>query len=201
MASNKQKTETFKKFTIMKQLVLFLVMCLSSIFAKAQVMTSESINQVYASISTDDKSQFAYNGEYDDNGRMTTMTVYKKKIRLNGEEDLYPVCQYQFEYNSDGLLKNRTKYLWRKDEWRCASRYEYMLSSQLYTITYRPWNKKNAGFDAVAERTEYTLLPDSTICYINYYQRKRNQENLQLVQHLPITYNNINYTDRFLTKK
>ncbi len=184
----------------MKQLVLISVMCLSTMFAKAQVMTSETISNVYSSIAAEDKDKFAYNGEYDDNGRITEMTVYKKKSSRNGQEGLKPYCQYQYEYTSDGLLNARTKYVWRKNQWQCFGRHEYMLKRGYYVASYSRWNKKASGFDAPVEKIVYTLLPDNSISQISYYHCKRNHDTLQLAWQMPVL-NSSYYKDVFLTQK
>lgn len=184
----------------MKQLVLISVMCLSTLFAKAQVMTSETVNNIYASISGDEKAKFAYNGEYDDNGKMMTMTVYQKEYYRNGQEGLKPVCRYQYEYDKDNLLKNRIKYVWKKDQWQCIGRHEYTLSTGYYIASYSRWNKKTSDFDAPVEKLVYTLLPDNSICQINYYHCKRHHDELLLAWQMPVI-NSPYYNDLFLTQK
>jgi len=183
----------------MKQLVLFSVMCLSTLSTKAQVMTSETVNNVYASVSTEDKGKFAYNGEYDDNGRLTTMTVYKKEVGRNGLVTLKPAFYYEYAYTSDGLLESRVKYVWHKDEWQRMGRYDYTLTAADYTTTYSRWSNKQDDFTA-AEKMVYTLLPDSTTTYISYYQCKHMGDSLQLTWQLPVVYQAEQH-NHYLTQK
>ncbi len=183
----------------MKQLVLFSVMCLSTLFAKAQVMTSETINNVYASISAEDKGKYAYNGEYDDNGRLTSMTVYKKEVCRNGLVNLKPSCHYEYAYTSDGMLASRVKYVWGQNAWQCLGRHDYRLTAGIYTATYSRWSNRQADFTA-AEKMEYTLLSDSTTAYISYYKREHHGDSLLLAWQLPIVYQTEQH-NHYITQK
>ncbi len=184
----------------MKQLVVFSVMCLSTLFAKAQVMTSETVNDVYASVIAEDKARFAYNGEFDDNGRMTGMTVYQKDSYRDGQECLNPVCQYEYDYTTDGLLKSRVKYVWHRDQWQCCGRHDYTLEGNIYTAAYSRWDKKSADFAAATEKIVYTLLPDNSTCHISFYQSKHHHDTLQLAWQIPVT-TATDVTDYLLTQK
>jgi len=184
----------------MKQLVVFSVMCLSTLFAKAQVMTSETVNNVYAALSTADKSEFAYNGECDDSGRMTAMTIYKKDVYSDKREYLVPAIQHRYEYTADGLLKSRISYVWHQDVWQCACRRDFNLNGSNYAITYSRWNKKHADFDPIAEQFVYILLPDNSIHQVSFYQREHNGDSLQLAWQVPVE-NIVNDAKLFLTQK
>ncbi len=184
----------------MKQLVLFSVMCLSTLFAQAQVMTSETINQVYATVSAENDDAFVYNGECDDNGRMTTMTIYKKVALSKDRAELTPVCLYQYDYTSDGLLKSRVNYVWQKNDWQCTSRHDFTLEGNNYTTAYSRWNKKRSDFDPVAEQLVYILLPDNSVCQVSYYQRKRYHDTLKLAWQVPVK-NAVYNSDAYLTQK
>ncbi len=184
----------------MKQLVLFSVMCLSTLFAQAQVMTSETINQVYATVSEENSSEFVYNGDRDQKGRLTVMTVYKKDNAGDGSVELMPVCHYLYDYTTDGLLKSCTNYVWRKSDWQCTGRHDFTLEGSNYTTAYSRWNKEHADFDPVAEQLVYVLLPDSSICQVSYYQRERHHDALKLAWRVPVE-NAVYNSDVFLTQK
>ncbi len=184
---------------MMKQLFLFSMMWLSTMFAQAQVVTSEVVSKTYATMIAENDGEFFYNGEFDDKGVMTAKTVYNSSRTRKGQVRLEPVFYYTYEYSADGLLKSRTKYMWHDGQWRCASRYDYSLAEQQYTVSYSRWNKKMQHFDAVTEKMVYALLPDTTIRQISFYQRDGDHDSLQLAWQLPVTY--LSNDHHFLTQK
>ncbi len=184
----------------MKRFILFSVMCFSAIMAQAQVITSKSINKIYVSMIEDNNNAFAYNGDYDDLGRMTSLTVYTKETDRKGRVYLTPAYRYLYEYDSNGLLTSRVNHVWQHNEWRCLGRHDYSLKDEVYTATYSRWNKKLSSFDAVAEKMDYTLLPDSSASYISYYHREHNRDSLYLTWQMPVI-NFAQQSDRLLTRK
>ncbi len=184
----------------MKQLVLISMMCLSTMFAKAQVMTSETISNVYSSIAAEDNDKFVYNGDYDDKGNMTEMTVYQKESNRSGQETMKPVCHYEYKYTADGLLESRIKYVWKKNQWQCIGRHDYSLDGNIYTAAYSRWNKKSSDFDTAVEKITYSLMPDNSISQISYYQCKRQHDTLQLAWQMPVI-NSMNNAAYDLTQK
>jgi len=170
----------------MKQLVLSAMMCLTTLFAQAQVMTSATIDKVYATVAVDSSSEYFYNASYDDNGRITTMTVYEEWPGQRGVTRLDPVCQYHYDYAVDGLLTSRTTYLWKKGEWKCAAQHTYTLTTDSYIASYSRWNRKSGAFDQATEQIVYSLLPNETVSHVSYYQRDRHSDDLLLSWQMPV---------------
>ena len=65
----------------MKKLLICSMMCLMALVAKAQVLTSATVQKVYESVTTDVDNGFAYNAECDGDGRIIAMEVYRKKLQ------------------------------------------------------------------------------------------------------------------------
>lgn len=146
----------------MKKLFIAAMMCLMGVIAQAQVITSETINNLYLSSIVESGNKFAYNAESDDDNNITTMYVYRKIAQPKGEVSLEPVCRYQYEYAADGLLKSRTKCEWKNGEWQCTGRLDYTLMADLYTVEYSRWNAKTGTFDEAVDKMSYTLYADSS---------------------------------------
>ena len=164
----------------MKTLALSAMMCLVAMTSTAQVITSDIVNNAYLSVATSNEGQYAYNVVCDDNDYITTMYVYKKNVRMNGDIDLKPSCQYQYEYASDGMLLSRTTYVWHNNEWKCTGRLSYTLTDDLYSVEYSRWNQNNNAFDDASEMMTYSLLPDYSASNISCFLRNRGGDAYQL---------------------
>ena len=171
----------------MKKLVLSAMMCLVAMTTTAQVITSEIVNNAYLSASSASDSKFAYNVESDDNDYITTMNVFNKTVRQNGDIDLKPSCRYEYDYADDGMLLSRTMYAWQNEGWQCVGQLHYILAGDLYTVEYSRWNQKTASFDAANEMMTYTLLPDSSTSNVCFYQRSLNGDSYKLSWQVSVT--------------
>ena len=114
----------------MKKLMICSMMCLTVLAAKAQVLTSVTVNKVYENAVKESGDGFAYETERNGNDNITTMYVYQKKTRGKGAVDLKPVCRYQYVYAANGLLSSCTKSVWRKGGWQLFGRHAYMLTEE-----------------------------------------------------------------------
>ena len=171
----------------MKTLVLSAMMCLAAMTSTAQVINADIVYNSYLSVATASDSKLAYNVECDDNDYITTMNVFNKTVRQNGDIELKPSCRYEYDYASDGMLLSRTKYVWQKEGWQCVGQLHYILAGDLYTVEYSRWNQKTASFDAANEMMTYTLLPDSSTSNVCFYQRSLNGDSYKLSWQVSVT--------------
>ncbi len=171
----------------MKKLALSAMMCLVAMTTTAQVITSEIVNNAYLSVATASDSKFAYNVECDDNNCITTMNVFSKTVRQNGDVDLKPSCRYEYDYAADGMLLSRTKYVWQKEGWQCVGQLQFSLTDDLYTVEYSRWNQNTASFDSASEMMTYTLMPDNTAFNVSYYHRNHNAKSYRLAWQVSVT--------------
>jgi hypothetical protein len=159
----------------MKKFMICSMMCLMALAAKAQVLTSATVDHAYLNAIKESGDKFAYEKEHNDNGDITTMFVYQKKTRRKGAVDLKPVCRYQYVYTADGLLSSCTKSVWRKGDWQQSGRHAYTLAENAYTVEFSLWNKKKADYDLPLGRMTYTLRPnESTESIACYYRHHKN---------------------------
>ena len=171
----------------MKKLALSAMMCLVAMTTTAQVITSEIVNNAYLSAASASDSKFAYNVECDDNDYITTMNVFNKTVRQNGDIDLKPSCRYEYDYASDGMLLSRTKYVWQNEGWQCVGQLHYILAGDLYTVEYSRWNQNTTSFDTASEMMTYTLMPDNTAYNVSCYHRNHNAKSYQLAWQVSVT--------------
>ena len=184
----------------MKKLLICSMMCLMTLVAKAQVLTSATVQKVYESVTTDVDNGFAYNAECDGDGRIIAMEVYRKKLQRKVGVTLIPVCRYLYTYTADGLLSSRIKYVWRRNTWRCFARHDYSLTDYLYSVDYSRWNRKKNTFDEATGKMTYTLLPDRTVSNIACYCRHHKNAPLKLEWQTEVISQPVGW-DYFLTKK
>ena len=171
----------------MKTLALSAMMCLAAMTSTAQVINSEIVNNAYQSVATASDSKFAYNVECDDNDYITTMNVFNKTVRKNGDVDLKPSCRYEYDYAADGMLLSRTKYVWQKEGWLCVGQLQFSLTDDLYTVEYSRWNQNTTSFDPASEMMTYTLMPDNTAYNVSYYHRIHNAKSYRLAWQVSVT--------------
>jgi hypothetical protein len=156
----------------MKKLFFAIMMCIASVTANAQVLTAETVNDVYEKSVRETKGDFAYNAEWTEN-KITTMYIYKKRYSDNGELILRPHLKYDYSYAADGTLTSRVASRWTgcQDNWDCIARYDYNLSDDKYTIEYSRYNPVSGKFEQPFEMMVNILTPTNDINYISYYQR------------------------------
>ena len=172
----------------MKKLVFATLMCVAAMSAKAQVLTSETVNNVYETVSNQQAtSKFIFNAER--TGRdINTMYVFKKGTDSKGLENLKPYMKYEYSYATDGMLASRVVYLWidGQDSWMCKGRYDYSLSLDKYFAEYSRYNHTTESFDQPVDKMVYTLLPDESVNYVSNYHRDRPSAHFQLVSEITV---------------
>ena len=173
----------------MKKLVFATLMCVATMSAKAQVLTSTTVKNVYEEVSHKAKSKFAYNADFTGDD-ITTMYVYNMRVDRNDMLTLTPYLKYDYAYANDGTLTNKVTYRWDdgKNDWACAARYDYNLDSDKYSIEYSRYNQKDNCFDKPVDKMVYSLLPYDSVNYVSYYHREAPSMELQLISETQVTY-------------
>ncbi|MBR5655968.1 MAG: DUF3836 domain-containing protein [Prevotella sp.] len=172
----------------MKKLVFATLMCVAAMSAKAQVLTSETVNNVYETVSNKTDGKFAFNVER--TGRdIHTMYVFKKAADSKGAANLTPYLKYEYSYATDGMLNSRVAYLWMdgQDSWMCTGRYDYYLDFDKYFAEYSRYNHTTENFDLPVDKMVYTLLPDNSINYVSNYHRDKPTSRFQLVSEMTVS--------------
>lgn len=143
----------------MKQLVLAIMMCIAAALgAKAQVLTSETVNHAYEAVINQTNSDYVFNAEWTGKD-ITTMYVYQETRNLKGLVTLKPYLKYDYSYAADGILTSKITYRWAEsqDNWVCASRYDYTLTNGTYSAEYSRYNHIAKRFDQPVEKMVYLL--------------------------------------------
>ena len=172
----------------MKELVFATLMCVSAMSAKAQVITSETVNNAYVEVSNQTDGNFAYNVERTGDD-ITTMYVYEKSSSPKGMMSLKPHLKYAYSYTADGMLTSRVAYRWSNSlgDWVCAARYDFTLADGNYRAEYSRYNHEADCFDQPVERMDYSLMPDDSIDHVTSYYRDRQSPFYQLVSDTTVT--------------
>lgn len=172
----------------MKKLVFATLMCVAAMSAKAQVITSETVNNAYEEVSCQADGHFAYNAEWTDNN-ITTMYVYEKTSSPKGMLSLKPHLKYAYSYTADGMLTSRVAYRWSNSlgDWVCTARYDFTLADGNYRAEYSRYNHETARFDLPVERMDYSLMPDDSIDHVSSYYRDSQSPSYQLVSDTTVT--------------
>ena len=184
----------------MKKLVFATLMCVAAMSAKAQVITSKTVNNVYEEVINQKDGSFVYNAEQDGNGNITVLNVYSEETLRKGGVSLNPVCRYQYAYNADGTLNSCKKYVWRHSDWQCAGQYDYTLTGDSYQVEYSRWNADKASFDQPFGKMTYQLLPDETVTSIASYYRHHDNTPMELEWQVSVE-SLSNTPDYYLAKK
>ena len=157
----------------MKKLFFAALMCVAAMSAKAQVITSETVNHIYSeAVSDQTNSDFCFNAERNGND-ITAMYVYEKTFDRKGNMTLTPHLKHVYDYAADGTLNSRVTYRWNdaQEEWECTSRYEYILTDEIYYAKYSRYNHQTNSFDEPTEKMVYTMFPDYSINHVISYHR------------------------------
>ena len=181
----------------MKKLVFATLMCVAAMSAKAQVLTSETVNNVYKEMTNKSKSDYAYNAERTGND-ITAMYVYKQVKGAKGDVTLKPHRKYEYKYAADGTVSSKVTYLWNEEEnaWNCAARHDYSLTYSTYRAEYSRYNNLKKDFEKPMDRMVYTLIPGDSVNYVSCYHRDHPKAQMQLVSETAVT-----GTSNFLAKK
>ena len=131
----------------MKKFAIAIMMCVAAMSAKAQVLTSETVKNSYETVINLPESDFAYNADYTGDD-ITTMYVYQKSV--DGKDfKLTPYRKYEYTYAPDGTLTSKVSSQWddMNMRWAIASRHDYTLNPDTYSIEYSHYNKKADSFE------------------------------------------------------
>lgn len=165
----------------MKKIVFATLMCIAAISAKAQVLTSETVNHVYETVSNQPNSKFAFNVEKTGND-ITTMYVYKT-YNDNGVLILKPQVKYDYSYATDGTLTSRIISRWTdsQNKWICTARYDFTFTDGKYYTEYSRYNHATKCFDQPVEKMVYSLMSDDIVNLVSCYQRNNSSSQFELV--------------------
>ena len=166
----------------MKKLAFAILMCVAAMSAKAQVLTSKTVNNIYETVINQNDGDFAFNAERTGSD-ITTMYVYKKDANRKGIVTLKPHMKYEYSYAADGTLASRVSYRWNdaQNQWACTSRHDYDLVFGKYLAQYSRFNHKTNSFDEPVDKMVYSLMPDDSVNYVSSYHRDQPNADFQLV--------------------
>jgi len=182
----------------MKQLVFATLMCLASMNANAQVLTSETVKNSYETVTNKPESDFLYNVDYTGDD-ITTMYVYQKSA--DGKDILLtPYRKHDYTYASDGTLTSKVTSQWddTHNRWTIASHYIYSLDNDTYSIEYSHYNTKTQRFEQPVEKMVYTVQPTSDVHNISHYRRQDSSTPYQLISEMQVTETPLLFADRRL---
>ena len=179
----------------MKHLVFATLMCISALSAKAQVLTSETVKKGYETAVNMPESDFCYNADYTEDD-ITTMYVYQKSgdsknYQKSGDSknvQLTPYRKHDYTYAADGMLTSKVTSQWddMNNCWTIASRYDYSLDRDIYSIEYSHFNNKANSFEQPVDKMIYTLQPYSDVHYISHYRRQDSSTLYQLISEMQV---------------
>lgn len=157
-------------------------MCVAAMSAKAQVLTSKTVNNVYETVSHQANGNYIFNAEWTGKD-IKTMYVFEKSSDSRGLVGLTPHLKYEYTYAADGALARRVVYHWNgsQDNWACTARYDYTLANGKYCVEYSRYNNTAQNFDLPVEKMVYSLMPDDSADYVCSYHRDRPTSPYQLV--------------------
>ena len=171
----------------MKKVFISILMCVAAMSVKAQVLTSETVNNVYEDVTNKTDGDFAYNAEWAGK-EITTMYIYKKNNR-KGNMTLTPHVKYEYSYTADGIMSSKVIYRWieGQNKWICTARYDYLLDNGTYSTEYSRYNHANNCFDQPVDKMIYTLMSDDSVSYVSHYHRNQPMARFELVSETIVT--------------
>ena len=172
----------------MKKLVFATMMCIAAMSAKAQVLTSETVKNVYEEVSNKADSKFLYNADFTGND-ITTMYVYKANVGRGDMLTLTPYLKYDYTYAVDGTLASKVTYNWNDclNNWTCAARHDYTVDSAKYSVEYSRYNPITECFDQPTDKMVYSLMPNDGVSNVSSYHRVDSSSQFQLISEILIT--------------
>ena len=166
----------------MKKLFFAAMMCVAAMSANAQVLTSETVKNVYENVSNQADGDFCFNAEQMGND-ITTMFVYQKQSNRKGDVTLKPHLKYEYDYAANGTLNSRVTYRWNdmKRDYEYSARYDYTLDNDNYYAEYSRYNSLKGCFDQPVDKMVYTLSPIDNISHVVCYHRDRPSDSFQKI--------------------
>ena len=171
----------------MKKVFFSILMCVVAMSAKAQVLTSETVNNVYEEVTNKTDGDFAFKAEWTGKD-ITTMYVYKKNDK-KGKVTLKKHAKYEYQYGADGILNSQVIYRWIEGQsnWICAARYDYKLGNGSYSTEYSRYNHADNCFDQPVDKMVYSLIPGNSVNYVSHYHRSQPTARFELVSETSVT--------------
>ena len=165
----------------MKKLFISILMCAAVMSAKAQVLTSETVNNVYETVINQTDGD-VFKAERTGN-KITTMYVYKKNSNRKGMITLKPYAKYQYQYTANGMLSRKVTFRWieGQGDWACTARFDYKLNNGIYSAEYSRYNHAEDRFDQPVDKMVYALSGDDSVNYISHYRRNQPLARYELV--------------------
>ena len=118
----------------MKKIIIAIIIAIASAMSSnAQVLTSETIKNVYETVSHQQKSDFVFNAKWTAND-IITMYIYKKVSDRNGILMLKPHLKYEYAYAADGTLTSRVAY-------RQSDSQDWTVTTVPPTASTNPWRR------------------------------------------------------------
>ena len=176
----------------MKKIIIAIIIAIASAMSSnAQVLTSETIKNVYETVSHQQKSDFVFNAEWTAND-ITTVYIYKKVTDRNGILMLKPHLKYEYAYAADGTLTSRVAYRQSdSQDWMCTGRHDYTLDNGLYFAEYSRYNRSTNSFDEPVEKMVYMLAPNDGVDYVGCYHRELPTAPYQIVSETAIAHQSL----------
>lgn len=176
----------------MKKIIIAIIIAIASAMSSnAQVLTSETIKNVYETVSHQQKSDFVFNAKWTAND-IITMYIYKKVSDRNGILMLKPHLKYEYAYAADGTLTSRVAYRQSDcQDWMCTGRHDYTLDNGLYFAEYSRYNRSTNSFDEPVEKMVYMLAPNDGVDYVGCYHRELPTAPYQIVSETAIAHQSL----------
>ena len=173
----------------MKQLVFAIITAIIGVLnANAQVLTKETVNNLFDKMAYQSNSDFVFNAERTDSD-ITTMFVYQKNFDRKGTMTLKPHLKYDYSYDADGTLTSHITYHWLEgqNDWVCSGRHDYTLDGGIYFAEYSRYNHAAQRFDEPVDKMVYLLMPFDAVNCVSYYHRNNPSAHYHLVSEAVVT--------------
>ena len=169
----------------MKKLVFATMMCIAAMSAKAQVLTSETVKNVYEIASNSSDGKFVFNTDFSGND-IATMYIYRANVDFRDMLTLKPHMKYDYTYAADGTVTSKVTYRWDDfmNSWKSAARYDYTLTDGKYIVEYSRYNPAEKCFDQPVDKMVYSLMPYDN--NVSSYHRNDNSSQFQLISEMQV---------------
>ena len=101
---------------------------------------------------------------------------------------LTPYRKYEYTYAPDGTLASKVSSQWddMNMRWAIASRHDYTLNNDTYSIEYSHYNKQSDSFEQPVDKMVYSLQPYSDVHNISHYRRQDTSTPYQLISEIQV---------------
>ncbi len=169
----------------MKKLVFATMMCIAAMSAKAQVLTSETVKNVYEVVTNSSDSKFVFNADFTGQD-ITTMYVYRMNVDCRDMLTLKPHMKYDYTYAADGKVTSKVTYHWDDcmNSWNSTARHDYALADGKYIVEYSRYNPVEKCFDQPVDKMVYSLSPYDN--NVSSYHRNDSSSQFQLISEMQV---------------